>query len=93
MDKSQALDALVLGKRVRDWRLRRGLSQQHLARAAGITQAALSNYENGKREPSLSVSLALSAALDITLGDLIATSEVIVLRYSRLGEAISLFAS
>ncbi len=76
------------GKRIREWRQRRALSQAAVARAADITQASLSNYETGKRDLPLSTLLNLSAALDVPIGDLIATPDVIVVRDSRLGSVV-----
>ena len=76
------------GERVRYWRTRRRCSQAEVARAAGITQASLSNYETGKRELPLSTGLAIASALDITLGDLLEVTDVIVLRDSRLGRVV-----
>ena len=77
------------GQRLREWRLRRERSQAEVARAAGITQASLSNYETGKRELPLSTALRLAAALDVNLGDLLDVPEVIVLRDSRLGRVLA----
>ena len=76
------------GKRIREWRQRRALSQAAVARAADITQASLSNYETGKRDLPLSTLLNLSAALDVPIGDLIATPDVIVVKDSRLGSVV-----
>ena len=76
------------GERVRYWRTRRQCSQAEVARAAGITQASLSNYETGKRELPLPTGLAIASALDITLGDLLDVGDVIVLRDSRLGRVV-----
>lgn len=44
----------------------RGMTQAELADLAGITQAALSRYENGLREPEESHLEAIAAALGIT---------------------------
>jgi transcriptional regulator with XRE-family HTH domain len=41
-----------LGKAIKDLRKEQGLSQEQLAKAANITQAALSQIENGKRPGS-----------------------------------------
>ena len=76
------------GERLRFWRTRRECSQAEVARAAHITQASLSNYETGKRELPLSTALAIAAALDVTLGDLLEGGGVIVLRDSRLGRVV-----
>ncbi len=76
------------GERLRYWRMRRQSSQADIARAAGITQASLSNYETGKRELPLATALAVASALDITLGDVLDVADVIVLRDSRLGRVV-----
>ena len=78
----------AVGIRIREWRTRRELSQAEVARGAGITQASLSNYENGKRDLPLSTLLGVSSALDVTIGELLDTDEVIVVRESRLGRAV-----
>jgi Zn-dependent peptidase ImmA (M78 family)/transcriptional regulator with XRE-family HTH domain len=46
----------------------RGLSQTALARDAGITAAAISQFENGHSRPTPSTLLKLSHALDLPLG-------------------------
>ena len=66
-----------VGGRIREWRLRRNLSQTTVARAAGITQASLSNYETGKRDLPLSTFLGVVAALDVSAGDLLDVSELV----------------
>jgi len=75
------------GLRIRELRTKRGYTQAALARAADITQATLSNYETGKRGTPIHTALALAGALDVTLGEILGTSEAIVLRDSRLGVA------
>jgi len=69
-------------------RVRRGLSQADVARDAGITQATVSNYEKGVREVPLSTLLALARILNLSLGDLLESPEVIVVRDSALGRAV-----
>ena len=56
-------------------RTRLRLSQQEVARRAGLTQASLSNYEKGRRDPSLLGALALAAALRVPLGRLLKEAE------------------
>ncbi len=77
-----------IGQRIREWRLRRELSQAEVARGAGITQASLSNYENGKRDMPLMTLFGVAASLNVSLGDLLESSEVIVVRDSILGRAV-----
>jgi transcriptional regulator with XRE-family HTH domain len=76
------------GQRLRYWRQQRLRSQADIARAAGITQASLSNYETGKRELPLATALSIASALDITLSDVLEVPDVIVLRDSRLGKIV-----
>jgi transcriptional regulator with XRE-family HTH domain len=79
----------AVGQRIREWRLRRELSQADVARTAGITQASLSNYENGKRDMPLSTLLGVTGALNVSLGDVLDVPEVIVVRDSALGKAVT----
>ena len=53
-------EALVTARRAR------GLTQGELAEAAGVTQAALSRYENDQREPDELVLAGLAKALGVT---------------------------
>ena len=78
----------AIGQRIREWRLKRELSQAEVARQAGITQASLSNYENGKRDLPLSTLLGVTAALNVSVGDLLDSPEVLVIRDSLLGRAV-----
>lgn len=77
-----------VGQRIREWRLRRELSQAEVARLAGITQASLSNYENGKRDLPLSTLLGVARALNVSVGDLLDLPDVIIVRDSVLGRAV-----
>ena len=77
-----------VGLRIREWRLRRELSQARVARLAGITQASLSNYENGKRDLPLTTLLAVARALNVSVGDLLDMPDVIIVRDSVLGRAV-----
>ena len=78
----------AIGRRLREWRLKRELSQSEVARVAGITQASLSNYETGKRDLPLATFLGVVAALDVGVGDLLNIPEIIVVRDSRVGRAV-----
>jgi transcriptional regulator with XRE-family HTH domain len=74
---------------LREWRIRRERTQREVAHRAGITQGALSNYETGKRELPLSTALAVAAALDITIGDVLEeTDGVMLLTESRLARIV-----
>ena len=56
---------------IRVWREHRGVSQAQLASMAGISASYLSQLESGKRDGTMEVLSAVSAALDVTLDDLI----------------------
>lgn len=88
VNETERVTRISVGQRVREWRLRREMSQADVARLTGITQASLSNYENGKRDMPLSTLLGVSAALNVSLGDLLDLPEVIVVRDSTLGRAV-----
>lgn len=60
----------ALGRRIRTWRVRRQMSQAALAELTGVTQSTLSNYENGKRDLSVSTLIRLAEKLDVDLEDL-----------------------
>ena len=77
-----------VGRRIREWRLRRELSQAEVARRAGITQASLSNYENGKRDLPLSTLIGVAGALNVSIGELLDLPDLIVVRDSLLGRAV-----
>lgn len=59
---------------VKVWREYRGLNQQDLAQAAGISASYLSQIETGKREGTTAVLQAIARALNLTLDDVVYTS-------------------
>jgi len=69
---------LQLGLRLRTARLSarqgRGLGQAELASALGISQATISDYERGRREPPLGTLVRLSQALGVPVGWLVTGS-------------------
>lgn len=57
-----------IGDRIKLMRVRNKMSQRALARASGLSQAHLSNIENGKRDnPGSDTLAAIAAALDVAL--------------------------
>ncbi len=59
---------------IKVWREYRGLTQQDLAQAAGISASYLSQIETGKREGTTAVLQAIARALNLTLDDVVYTS-------------------
>lgn len=64
-------DRRAVGSRLRGFRATLGMTQSDVAWYAGITQAALSNYENGKRDVPLPSLLSLARVLRISPIDLV----------------------
>lgn len=63
------MEKLPIGQRVKEVRVRRGISQAKLARLIGITQPSLSQIEAGRTEPRESTLLAIARILEDDLGD------------------------
>lgn len=62
---------MEIGKRIREKRIIHQLTQQELAKKAGISQPSLSNIESDQKSPSLDTALRLAAALGCKLDDLV----------------------
>ena len=67
---------LTLGNRLRISREAQGLTQAAVAEAVGMTQAALSNYERGTRELSLSTLLKLASVLNLDIAQILQLPDV-----------------
>ena len=57
----------MLGKRIADLRRKRGLNQSELAKKLGLSTSAIGMYEQGRREPSITILVALAEELGITI--------------------------
>ena len=62
---------LGIADKLKYYRESNGISQEELAFAVDITQASISNYENGRSETPLSVLIAISTFLEISLLELL----------------------
>lgn len=60
-----------VGRRVRAVRRERGVSQQVLAKAAGVSFQQVQKYENGTNRISMSRAHQIAVALGVPLGELI----------------------
>ena len=58
---------LGIADKLKYYRENNGISQEELAFAVDITQASISNYENGRSETQLSVLLAVADFFEISL--------------------------
>lgn len=59
------------GKRLRELRLERGLSQEELGELAGLDRTYVSSAEAGRRNVSLKTIYKLAGALGVHAGDLL----------------------
>ena len=57
----------MLGNRIASLRLSRGMSQVELARRLNISASAVGMYEQGRREPSVEILIALSREFGVSL--------------------------
>lgn len=64
----------VFGKRVREIRKERGLSQVELAAKVGIDRSYMGFLERGERNPSLEVIAKIAEALSVTPDELLKPS-------------------
>jgi transcriptional regulator with XRE-family HTH domain len=69
--KVAAREAEIFGAALKRWREKRGLTQEGLARLAGIASSYASHVERGEKVPSLTIILKLSLALNLTPGELL----------------------
>lgn len=60
-----------IGKFIADSRKKKKLTQEQLAEKLGVTNRSVSNWENGKNMPDLSLFKPLCEILDITINDLL----------------------
>ncbi|MFU8945197.1 helix-turn-helix domain-containing protein [Mycetocola zhadangensis] len=67
-----AVDALLLGRRIRSLRVSRGMTLEQLGAAIDRAPSQVSTIENGRREPRLSMLRQIAAALGTTTDDLLA---------------------
>jgi DNA-binding XRE family transcriptional regulator len=69
---SDLVDAILAGEnRVKAWRLYRGMTLDQLGKATGMSKSYLSQIENGRRAGAIDKLKLISAALKLTLDDLV----------------------
>ena len=59
------------GKKVREIRLKKGLSQGDVARRLNLHRSYISGIERGVRNPSLKVVQKIAKALDVKISDIL----------------------
>jgi predicted transcriptional regulator/DNA-binding XRE family transcriptional regulator len=73
VEEDASVDALTLGRRIRAFRIRRGLTLEALASAIDRAPSQVSTIENGNREPRLALLRSIASALGVTVDDLLAS--------------------
>lgn len=66
-DYSNDVFALTIWSNILHWRKYRGMSQQQLSKKTWLTQAAISEIENGDGNPTIETLSKISKALDIAM--------------------------
>ena len=57
---------MLIGQRIKDMRLEKGMSQQELGDLIGVTKVSVCGYENGTRTPSLETFCILADIFETT---------------------------
>lgn len=73
-DKGEYMDYIAMGKRVKDIRKRKGITQERLAELTGLSSAHISNIENAHTKVSLSSVVSIANALQISLDEIMCDS-------------------
>ena len=60
-----------IGKFIAECRKERNITQQELAEKLGVTDRAISNWENGRRLPDLSLISLVANELDVSVAELL----------------------
>ena len=84
------MDQIKIGKFIKECRNKNNLTQNELAEKLGITDRAVSKWENGRAMPDSSLMLDLCKELKITVNDLLSGEVVSVNNYNENSEKIIL---
>lgn len=76
MAENYELDFKLIGKRVREVRKRRNLSQIELAELADVSETYISYIECGKKKASLSILISIANVLDVSLDELLVGNQI-----------------
>lgn len=66
----------MFAKAFKNLRLAKGLTQNQLAAALGMSKSAVSMYENGRRSPDLETAEAIADYFNVNMDDLVSRSEL-----------------
>ena len=76
----------LIGVRIRTMRLSRNMTQADLAKAIGQSQASITMYENGKREPDFETLEALADVFNVPLVAFVEGDGVVSVSYTEPSE-------
>lgn len=75
-ERNDFMDQVKIGKFIARMRKEKNMTQQDLAEQLGVTDRSISNWENGKNMPDLSLFKPLCDILDITINDLMSGEKI-----------------
>lgn len=61
---------MSIGKSIKTWRMKEGLTQKQLAEASHVSEISIRKYEAGDRIPKIGTLSKIARALNITIGEL-----------------------
>ena len=89
MERRDRMNQVRIGKFIAECRKQKGLTQAYLGGKLGVTEKSVSNWENGRNMPDLSLFKPLCDELDITINDLMSGEKITQENYQeRLEENI-----
>ena len=57
---------MIIGRRIKEERIKRGLTQEELGNMVGVSKTAISYYERGKEQPKMEKLKKLTEVLNLT---------------------------
>ena len=75
---------MLLAKRIKDLRIKRGLTQQDLGDLIDVTKVSICCYESGTRVPTLETLLALARALEVDINYLLGEDQNVIIPKVRM---------
>jgi len=78
---------MTLGQRIQELRKQRGMSQEALGDALGVSRQAVSKWEGDNGIPELDTLIAMSRLFEVTVGQLLGVEEAAEQKYETTNEA------
>ena len=76
------MDQIKIGKFIAECRKNKNMTQAQLAEKVGVTDRAVSKWENGRSMPDSSIMLELCGELGITVNELLCGERIVIDRKS-----------